>query len=341
MTSGMPASRPVQPSVLTKNVNAIQTSRFASDIDISTKAPTDGMATGFDAETANLVGQPRATPYDFYEPTPSPRPEREPSEARSGNPPPAAPAKSPSYTTVQGDEVAGDAAFSAPVVHVVGNDRNVLVDIPYGAGEIVVLSDPFVVSNTGIGLVDNAQLAVNMLSAGGGLTVFDEFHQGYGANRNQFFAYFSGTPVIAIFGQIALIIFVVMLSRSRRFARAVPEPEPDRRTKLEYVGAMAELQQRTRAYDLALENIFGDFKRRVSNLFGVDVGLTNRRQLSKLIAERIKGDTGEIDSLLAKCQDIIHGERTSKMETVALATRLRQIENQLGMDRIVHRRAVR
>ena len=132
-----------------------------------------------------------------------------------------------------------------------------------------------------------------------------------------------------------------MLSRSRRFGRAVPEAEPDRRTKLEYVGAMAELQQRTRAYDLALENIFADFKRRVSNLFGLDVRLADRRQLAKLIAERIKGDPVEIESVLTKVQDIIHGEATNKKETVALVTRLREIENQLGMDRTVHRRTVR
>ncbi len=343
MTSGMPASRPVQPSVFTKNVNAIQTSRFASHIEISMKASGDGQGNvlGYGSGAANVIGQPKSTPYDFYDPPPSPASTEERYESRADGPPPRAPAKSPSYTTIQGDEVAGDEAFSAPVVHVVGNQRNVLVDVPYGAGEIVVLSDPFIVSNAGIGLVDNAQLAINVLSSGDGLVAFDEFHQGYGANRNQFFAYFSGTPVIAIFGQIALIIFFVMLSRSRRFARAVPEPELDRRTKLEYVGAMAELQQRTRAYDLALENIFADFKRRVSNLFGLDVRTADRRQLAKLIAERIKGDAGEIESVLEKVQDIIHGEATNKKETVALAKRLREIESQLGMDRTMLRRAVR
>ena len=341
MTSGMPASRPVQPSIFTKNVNAIQTSRFASDIDISLKGPNDGVATGLDFGSMNVIGQHRSTPYDLYDATQGAAPAGAVGESGDDSPRPPASAKSPTYTTVQGDEVTGDAAFSAPVVHAVGNVRNMLVDIPYGAGVIVLLSDPFVVSNAGIGLVDNAQLVINVLSSGGGLIAFDEFHQGYGANQNQFFAYFSGTPVIAIFGQVALIIFLGMLSRSRRFARPVLEPEPDRRTKLEYVGAMAELQQRTRAYDLAIENIFGDFRRRVSNLFGVEGELRNRRHLSKLIAERTKGDADEIDSVLAKCQDIVHGEPTSKKQTVALATRLRQIENQLGMDRTVHRRAVR
>ncbi len=336
MTNGMPASRPVQPSVFTKGVNAIQTSQFASHVDISMKPPGETVLTDLGINVT--APTQRATPYDFYDPTPSPSPAY---EIEADAPPPPVPVRSPAYSTIQGDEVSGDAAFSAPVVHVIGNDRNVVVDIPYGAGEIVVLSDPFLVSNTGIGLVDNAQLAINVLTDGDGLVAFDEYHQGYGANRNQFFAYFAGTPVIAIFGQIGLIAFLVMLSRSRRFARAVPEPEPDRRTKLEYVGAMAELQQRTRAYDLALENIFGDFKRRVSNLFGVDVRLTDRRQFAKLIAERIKGDPAEIDRLLAKCQDIIHGEASNKKETVALTARLREIESQLGMDRTMHRRAVR
>jgi hypothetical protein len=136
-------------------------------------------------------------------------------------------------------------------------------------------------------------------------------------------------------------VFLVFLSRSRRFARPVPEPEPDRRTKLEYVGAMAELQQRTRAYDLALENIYGDFRRRVSGLFGVDMTLTSRRQLSQMIADRIKGDAAEIESVMQKCQDIIHGEATSKKETIALASRLREIESELGMVRSAHRRTVR
>jgi hypothetical protein len=341
MTSGMPASRPVQPSVYTQNVNAIQTSRFASHIEISMKDPDVVQASGLGYDAANLSGQARSTPYDFYDPTPTPAPGTTYETRADAPPPPPAAGRSSSITTVHGDEVAGDAAYSAPVVHVIGNQRNVLVDIPYGAGEIIVLSDPFVVSNAGVGLVDNAQLAINVVASGVGLVAFDEFHQGHGANRNQFFAYFSGTPVIAIFGQIGLIILVVMLSRGRRFARAVPESEADRRTKLEYVGAMAELQQRTRAYDLALENIFADFKRRVSNLFGLDVRSAGARQLAKLIAERIKGDASEIESVLEKVQDIIHGEATNKKETVALATRLREIESQLGMDRTVHRRTVR
>lgn len=340
MTGGMPASRPVQPTIFTTSVNAVQTSKFASDIEIVRKAVGDAAVRGYDGY--QLTGQAQPTPIDFYRASPSPTPAVESKYEEYEATPPPPPARAPNTTTsIQGDELEGDEGFSAPVVHLVGNQRNVLVDIPYGAGEIVLLSDPYIVSNAGVGLVDNAQLAINVVTAGGGLIAFDEFHQGYGANQNRFFGYFAGTPVIAIFGQIALIAFLVFLSRSRRFARPVPEPEPDRRTKLEYVGAMAELQQRTRAYDLALENIYNDFRRRVSSLFGVDMTLTSRQQLAGLIADRIKGDTIEIETVMQKCQDVIHGEPTNKKETITLAARLREIEAELRMVRAAHRRTVR
>lgn len=344
MTGDVPASRPVQPTVLTSSVNAVQTSRFASHIEIAPKTPDDTPSSS-GLGGYRLAGQSQPTPTNFFQASPSPAqaPDRDETydDAVPVAPPPPAPAHGPVYGSVDGDELPGDSAFSSPVVHLIGNQRNVLVDIPYGAGEIVFLSDPYIVSNAGVALVDNAQLAINVLTAGGGLVAFDEFHQGYGANQNRFFAYFAGTPVIAIFGQIALIAFLVFLSRSRRFARPVPEPEPDRRTKLEYVGAMAELQQRTRAYDLAMENIYGDFKRRVSSLFGVDATHTSRRQFASLIADRIKGDAAEIETVMQKCQDIIHGEPTNKKETIALSARLREIESKLGMVRAAHRRTLR
>ncbi|MDQ3180706.1 MAG: hypothetical protein M3Q33_09320, partial [Acidobacteriota bacterium] len=77
-------------------------------------------------------------------------------------------------------------------------------------------------------------------------------------------AYSAGTPFVAIFLQFAVLVGLVLFSNSRRFARPLPENEPNRLSKLEYVSAMAELQQRTRAFDLAIENIYTDFRRRTA-----------------------------------------------------------------------------
>jgi hypothetical protein len=214
-----------------------------------------------------------------------------------------------------------------------GGGKNLLVDAPFGSGRIVYLADPFVVSNAGINLVDNAQAAINVVAARGGTIAFDEYHQGYGTNNNRFLQYFADTPVIAIFLQIALVAAFVFFSQSRRFARPLPDAEPNRLSKLEYVGAMAELQRRTKAFDLAIENIYTDFRRRASRLVGADVFTTSRQELAGLIAERAGLNEFEVAELLRKCEDVMHGERTNKKEVLNLAARLREVEERLGLKR--------
>lgn len=224
-------------------------------------------------------------------------------------------------------------ALEAPVAHLAKNEKTLLADFPFGAGKIVFLSDPYIVSNGGINLVDNAQLAVNIVAAGEGITAVDEFHQGYGAGENRLLSYFSETPLVAVLWQSAAIIFLVFLSQSRRFARPLPEAEPNRLSKLEYVSAMAELQQRTRAFDLALENIYIDFRRRAARLVGADNSTVSRADLAKLLAERIQTDAAEIENLLFKCEDIIHGELTNRREVLQLVGQLRELEEKLNLQR--------
>lgn len=298
MTSKADAAKPSQPTFYNKGVNAVQPSRFSS-----------------------WIGFERYAEYG------------ERSQARNRTAPP--PRTDIDEETV--DEIY-TSTFDAPVVHLTSGEKNLLVDVPFGAGTIVYLADPFIVANGGINLVDNAQLAVNLVTAGGGLIAFDEYHQGYGSNNNRFFEYFEGTPVVAIFFQCALLAGLVFFSQSRRFARAVPEHEPDRLSKLEYVSAMAELQQRTRAFDLAVENIYTDFRRRAARTVGADNMLSTRGEIARLIAERTGRDTADVDALMFKCEEIIRGEPTNKNEVVQLTNSLRELEDEMGMKRTPKRK---
>ena len=45
---------------------------------------------------------------------------------------------------------------SAPVVHIADDKGALLIDYTYGSGSIVLLSDPYIVSNSGIKLNDNS-----------------------------------------------------------------------------------------------------------------------------------------------------------------------------------------
>lgn len=317
MTAETPAIKPSQPSVFTRNIIAVQPSKFASSIQMEYLG-ADQIITA----PANVNPPPV---YKFQEqPTPAPIPIYGSDEPL----PRAAPGKIEEDT----NEVE-TSALNAPFVHISDKEKNILVDFPYGSGQIVYLTDPYIVSNSGIKLVDNAQLAINIVASNEGLIAFDEFHQGYGANSESIFTYLEGTPVVAIFAQIALLVGVLFWSQSRRFARPLPAIEPNRLSKLEYVSAMAELQQRTKAYDLALENIYSEFRRSATRLFGMDNFTSTRKDIAKAISERINVNEMEIYNRMKECEEIIHGEPTNKKKVLELANYLRELEEKLGLKR--------
>ncbi len=235
------------------------------------------------------------------------------------------------HTTVE--EPAGRVAEPsqiAPTVHFPLRDEGLVVDAPFGSGRIIFVSDPYIVSNGGVALADNAQLAINLVR-GNGVIAFDEYHQGYGTDNNRFLQFFAGTPVVAIFMQAALLVGLVFFSQSRRFARPVPEPELDRLSKLEYVAAMAELQRRTRAYDLAVENIYSEARRRICRSLGLDTMAARPAEIAALAAERTGRPADTIEATLFKCEEIIRGEPTNKSEVLALVAELRSLEESLGI----------
>jgi hypothetical protein len=314
MTSGVDAAKPVQPTIFTANVNGVQPSRFAGWINF---------------ERYNDARRVRKPPSATDQPPPPPRPRRQlTGDNNKKLEPPVVIGNS------NKDEDVYEPTTVGPVVHLVGSQKNLLVDVPLGSGSIAYLTDPYIVSNGGIGIVDNAQLALNLVSTKGGPIAFDEYHQGYSSNSNRLFEYFAGTPVISIFLQCSLFVGLILLSQSRRFARALPERGRSRLSKLEYVTAMAELQQRTRAYDLAMENIYTDFRRRLSRALGFDNRTSTRREIARLIAERGSLDADSVEALMLKCEEIVHGEPTNKDEIVSLTARLREVEQKLGIRRM-------
>ncbi len=241
-------------------------------------------------------------------------------EEESANEPPPAPP----------DNDAGPKLSPAPVVSFADNKGAILIDYPHGKGRIVLLSDPYIVANNGINRADNLQLAMNVVAASGGLIAFDEFHQGRASTQNALIQYFEGTPVLAICAQLALIGLAIVWSRGTRFARPLPLAHVDRRSSLEFVASMAELQQRARAHDLALENIYA----RVRRVLVRHAGLNNnspRAEIAARVASRSKLNREQLESLMRSCEDIINGAPTNGKETLRLARRLRQIEAALGL----------
>lgn len=295
MTENVTAVQPVQPTLLTNNIANVMPSRFISRLRIE---PPPGPSPSPSPTTApaQIVVNPEPTPVEIYQ-----------------------------------DEEAEDQS-PAPVVHLADSYGPLLVDYKYGSGTIVILTDPYIVANGGIGLQDNLSLAMNMLEGlnPDGLIAFDEYHQGRGITRNAFASYFEGTPVLAIAGQLVLLLLVVLWTNGRRFGRPLPLPYVDRRSSLEFVASMAELQERSRAFDLAIENIYSRTRRVLARHAGVDYN-SSRAEIAERVASRSTIDRKELETLMRQCEETINGEPITWRQSIQLVRQLRELERNLGL----------
>ncbi len=333
LTAGTKPIAPTQPTLLTHDVAQIAPSRFAGRLQLKPGAPAQAAtqtktgASGNDAadtsEEADEPPPPAPTPTAQTKPAPTPQgpivvapddnateSETEPKQAEpeQTEPPPS----------------------TAPVFHLADERGALVADYVRGRGRVIVLSDPFVVANNGIERADNLQLALNLVAVHAGLIAFDEYHQGRAATENELAAYFAGTPVLALCGQAFLLVCALVWTRGRRFARSLPAPHVDRRSKLEFVASMAELQQRARAYDLAVENVYARTRRALARYGGVaQTGM--RAQLAARVAARSGLNKDELETLLRDCEDAINGEPTNARRALALVHRLRELERTLGI----------
>ena len=287
MTEKVTPMRPVQPTLLTQNIETVLPSRFAARIKVNGEKPTNS--------------------------------EHEPAG-------------------VEGEAGRDERNSPAPMVHISDRDGALLVDYAYGLGRITLLSDPYLVANNGISLKDNLQLAINTVSSIDGLVAFDEYHQGKGITQNEFASYFSGTPVLAIAAQIVVLILLVIWTGSRRFARPLPLAQIDRRSSLEFVASMSELQERSRAFDLAVENIYSRTRRVLARYAGVDYN-SSRSEVAARVATRSTLDAHKLEVLMRQCEETINGAPTSGRQAIDLVRKLREVESALGLS--MRRREVR
>lgn len=309
MTENVKPVRAAQPTVLTRDIDSVQPSKFAAGFSFVRLEKTDA------GEPKSASSQPEASADEQTD-----------SEFDSEDPEP---------TPVPVYENAADSISPAPVVHLGESRRPLLIDYPHGRGRILMLGDPYIFANGGISLKDNLQLAINVLDArpsaeSPGLIAFDEYHQGRGATRNEFVAYFTGTPVLPLLGQMVLVILLILWTRGRRFARPVPLVQVDRRSALEFVASMAELQQRAGAFDLALENIYARTRRVLARYAGTDYN-SSRTEIASRVAARSSIEARSLEVLMRQCEGAINGEPISERQSIFLVKRLREIEGELGL----------
>jgi hypothetical protein len=217
--------------------------------------------------------------------------------------------------------------------HIGDDGAAVLADARVGKGRVVLLTDPYVVSNRGISQADNVILALNLLAElPTGKIAFDEYHHGYGATSTGggLMAYFRGTPVPWMMAQAGLTAALVVYSYGRRFGRPIPLRRERRTTNLEFVSSMANISRLARATDLAMQNIYPEFRNRLCRFSGVPAR-TENAQLVTAAVRRARLDERDLATLIERCEAVAHGSQVSESELLKLVTRIREIESQLNL----------
>jgi hypothetical protein len=221
--------------------------------------------------------------------------------------------------------------YSKNTTYLYGDEKGaVLADAGVGAGRVLCLTEPFIVANNGIAEADNVVLAVNLLlNSPAGTVAFDEYHHGYGTSDSSgVMAYFSGKPVKWIFWQLALLAAVLVYTYGRRFARPVPLRRESRTTNLEFVSSMANIKRLAKASDLAMQNIYSDFRNKLCRYSGLPSRVDSQR-LATVAARRMQRDERDLQDLLAGCERVMHSSSTNDAELLKLVTRIREIEAQI------------
>jgi len=146
-----------------------------------------------------------------------------------------------------------------PVVQHFGDSAGgVVVSMSEGAGTVIVVSDPYLVTNAGLPVAGNLDLFVNILfsyAADAKTVYFDEYHHGF-ERRTSILHLLAGTSLGWALLQVAIAVILLMFSRARRFGQPKPMLKETHRSSLEYVTSLAGIYQSARASDQVLSNLY-------------------------------------------------------------------------------------
>ncbi|MGQ9897327.1 MAG: DUF4350 domain-containing protein [Acidobacteriota bacterium] len=211
-----------------------------------------------------------------------------------------------------------------------------IAEASYGAGRIIYVGDPFVIANQGLGKGNNARFLLNLVRLAThhatGQVVFDDYHHGYRTTNGGLLGllgYFRGTPIPWMVWHIVALGVLAAYTLGRRFGRPVRLPITPRTNALEFVAAMAQIQKAAASRDLAVENLYRRFHRRLCHYTGLPT-TTPLKELCFAASERSGYPVSEWRAVTERCQSVIEGKASiGDAELLRLAQRLRALDGSL------------
>jgi hypothetical protein len=185
-------------------------------------------------------------------------------------------------------------------------DLPVVVSTEVGDGLLILSTSAFPFSNEGLSVPGNSQLALNVISAGGGpsLVWFDEWHHGLRAGSPAISGpldWLRQTPAGRALLYSMLVILVALTLSGRSFGRPLTLPERRiRRRPIEYITAVANLSRRAGHRRAVLADYHFRLKRGLGHRYRLDPRLPDDEFVRRLVLVDAAVDADTLSGLLAR-----------------------------------------
>ncbi|MBN2582640.1 MAG: DUF4350 domain-containing protein [Planctomycetes bacterium] len=204
-----------------------------------------------------------------------------------------------------------------------------LVQYSYYSGRVIVAASGSVFSNKLIGKADNLALLLNVLALvrDDGKVLFDEYHHGY-YDREPLTTPYSRRVLLALGGQMFLLVTMFLMSRTRRFGPLKTLRRPTRRSHLEFVEALAELYRRGRAGSHAAARLYDDFREQMTRELHLP-RTADAEQMADALAGRTRRSRDAVRRILVEAQQAAQSSSLSSRRLLAVARNLAQLSKEV------------
>ena len=197
-----------------------------------------------------------------------------------------------------------------------------------GSGQLIAMTDPLVLCNGYLRLVDNGRFAADLiaLTPNGGRVLFDEFHHGQIAGNAPTATAWVLTPWGAALALAVIVIVAGLALRGRAFGPPIPLRQSADRSSAEYAAAVGSLLHRTGARRVTLETLLSATRRTVAERVGLGSD-TPSAQLLETIAQRSPAAAAELSRAEAELPSAV----TSEAAVLDMARRLHDLAYPLSI----------
>lgn len=204
-----------------------------------------------------------------------------------------------------------------------GESWTIVVAVPRGKGEIVVVAEPLLLMNGSLAEQDNAVLTVDLLSRDGGQVVFDEFYHGLSVRGNPMWLLTRRTYATVIL-TIVGILGLALWRRAILLGPPLDAKLKTRRSIIEYIEAMARFLNRGRgSRSFLLHEIRDGALRITGDRWGLPPGDRNIESIAAKMARRSPADAEAFrQSIQTLDQAIAKGSSLSESEAIRAMQRI-------------------